>query len=232
MTVRIKKLKEPPLLRPPVEGEWLGIRRRDDEVMHYYLDNAREQRDADHLAEMLFYMNRPGLEPEVGVDDIKLMHGKLEESSPFLLAYYMRGLGLDAVAKDKQQVADWLEAERKAGMGWGVARFHYHLKMMGSPCKVTDEDKKMMLESLKESRRNNNGLATLGLHFHMKNIGLNEQGTLTPGDLDDIRTELEIDRKQDNSIMIGRVLHMLADLSITEGKSKNKQSIPPLRKFA
>jgi len=132
--MRIKDLKEQPLLELPEFGvrSWVRVRPSDIEAMQRSLDANRKAGFGNSIASLAYEMSELGVNPHLTQGDVDLMKG-----------------GLDVFRKNKG--------------GLGLAETHHAMRCLGFPQEITGEDREMIENDLTESQSDGGALRRFGL---------------------------------------------------------------------
>lgn len=173
MTVKLRKLKEQPLLSPVGEREWWSISRKDEECMNTKLGDIRSRFghpvDIYGLAMMDAFMVGAGVIDKVAVEDERRMLETLDywrkHRCGFRLAEQLPlmkkcGIQFETTEEDRQLIQKEMDDERRKETGWAIIRLHFWAAESGIEIplhpdtgKVIDADKARQEKRRDETQR-------------------------------------------------------------------------------
>jgi hypothetical protein len=147
MTVKIKELREPPLLNLPEESrQQVFITAGDMRAIQKELDERREKQGGWWIADAHRMMARMGHR-------------------------------LSITEKDRKAFAVQMEQYRKERKGRELAQMHIWLKELGLEKGFRTDDREMMLACLGDYRKKEDGRNIAGLHLELRELGLRRDVT-------------------------------------------------------
>lgn len=244
--MKLKHLKEQPLLEPPGEAAYLRfeVAPQDRELITKRLDRVRRDDDAGTLAFFHCLMLDAGLGADITNADRGSMLGVWEncrgrqwlsneesdERDYMNLSYYLTRLGIIPNVVDGLPVylREKLTRARNERDGVAVAELHRRLLGIGPPQKVTGGDKKAMGEALDEARGIKGGIRLAELLGDLHRIGMLEE--VTDDDLQTIMEALARERKNADGLKLARIYSGLGGLKIPDNKNPTPP-VPPLKEY-
>ena len=238
----LKKVKEPPLLSPPLmDRDWIIMTPADVRLMQVGLGEYRNKREWHRVLSRLYYMNALGLKVEA-TDEDKVGIGELlnrhrETGSGDWMAethYWMKGLGLfeGLTERDRETMYEYVDKLRKHTWGpWGYPMF-YMMEEVGAPVRAEQEDREGVIRWLQETRHGPTGESILNAHYTCKRLGFPQQAT--DSDIVYIRGQLQEAREEKAYYCLPQMLYWIKELSPSWGDIREPHempSIPPLKRF-
>lgn len=248
MTLKIKTVREQPLLTPPRETEWRQFTPADGKILMADLAEGRKSRDANNIAVSHYYLMRLGKPQTVTESDVQVVRFRLEDcrkkhltdttiADPGLpiakLHHYMKELGqkLEVTRLDEHWMREELKEQREGRWGIGIARMLYWMRELGFDEEVTAEDDESMKAHLEDFRSREHTDGVLQIQYFRKKLSLPadvtaEDEKLMLKQLTDLRTG------KNKEYNVGRVLCMMREIMPDkEAGKQTPQQPPPLKKF-
>lgn len=230
MTVKLKKLREQPLLTPPAEAGRV-IPEEDERTVLSALEDARRG-DGWTTALLLHGMASLGMNPKVLEKDVENMALRLDEYRTVqdgwgigAMLYFMSELGLpaDAGEDDLTRIREGLLGDD----GILVAGSHLFLKRLGHPQEITGDEEKRIVGWYEKSAREKEGVSLARM---LAFAGELEIKLPKIPDLEDtLLNDLDEARKQKHA---WEILVLQGALKrIRKPQKKEGSTPPPLRRF-
>lgn len=238
MTIKIKKLREHPLLSPPSEDgtKWARPTADDFTVMTDSIQQMREGNNPLGLAEDIFFLRELGGTAELKAADKRRIRADLNGrrrkglgNDVAGLLYYMRELGLPAAVtkRDRELIMKDLERNRRENDGVEIARTYFFMQELGIMDEIPQRDKDIMEERTKYFKANRRGDVLPELHYCMESIGLPAKITAQ-----DTRTmKKTMDERHFSNLLYTKMFYYASQLFPTE-QTQDSIPAPPLKKFA
>lgn len=238
--MKIKELKDKPLLDPPRPGGevlWTRITEADEKAIVRNLNIYRSGNQRENVAAMLYLMRELGIPQEVTEKDRQLFrglnpYGKVEGNQGLGFAarvYEIRMLGVtpDNLPYIVEERKKHLDDVRGRKQGLDIAVNHTILKELGHPQEITDFDRREMRSWLEDVRRIKSEAGVAEIHYFMRLLGLPQE--ITPEDKAQIRGALTRWRKTPNGYLIAHIHYLTRQLNPQEETEDKK--MPPIREY-
>lgn len=255
MTVKIRKLREQPLLNPPLEDAegWREITVEDKNLMISTLNECREKSQGKNTLKMLYYMKALGVPFQIKDQDKRAIQNRLshergkndgEQISDIL--FHMKSIGLEepVLPQDEQAMREWVKINRERtihGVAGNVAYMLYYMKGLGISEEVRSKDASGLKDMLDEARESEKGYVYVGyepqqsgwviagMHNLLKGIGFPQP--VTKKDQDEMKIALKQAREARDAWTIASMLSIMKDVMPPQDKEQESQTTPPLKKY-
>jgi hypothetical protein len=236
--MKLKQVKEYPLLSSVAVGEYAWVHVTDDDVraMMKELEYCRTNRRGAYLAKQHHRMRLLGITEAVKDEDRRKMLDDLarvrtKESQVFLAetCHHLRDLGLiDKVeAGDAQRLHAALKGAAAVGYSVNLAPLYYYMRKLELVDRDSDVEKKVVV-GLELARDFSPGRTIAQMHHLMGGVGLIEE--VTDYDLKMIKNDLTEARKSGDGELITELLSDIQGI-VPVGDLKSQQPMPPLKSF-
>jgi len=244
MTMKIKDLREPPLLNAPKREplpEWLKITRGDMELIGKDMAASRHPINGPvdcPLAEAYMFLKELGVPYRMTDEDRGVIRGDMGMlragiwDDVFAKLQYMThrlDIGEKLSVGDVQKMESGLEHYRKERWWDRVAQMHHYMHALGVGSEITPEDKEGMAGYLENERKERTHGRLVGLIlWHMKGAGLKPE--VTDRDRRLLKGHLEWVRQVGNGGAIAET-HYINRLIREDDALEGHREMPPLKRF-
>jgi len=242
MTVKIREIREQPLLVPPSERPEYAVPRDVEDAILKGITANREVKDGWNVIRLHYYASRLGIPTVVTDGDMELARKEHHDvrygnGKPWTTHavgdYYIQvkalGWGLPVYTTDEERMRNTLDKDRK-GNGYGLAETLYQFRALSLKEEVSGADEASMLSALEDSRLNRRGWGVLRMHYWLGELGIKEE--ITPHDKALFDERIIDVRGKDSVLMLAEAYCLRHELLANKSASKPAEaSMPPLRRF-
>jgi hypothetical protein len=242
--MKLKEVKEPPLLNPPSADGWRQITPDDWKLM---MDNLGEKQKnpagwgavAIHYFLMKLGMPREMTPEENSATDKELAIQRDTKDSYQIcnILYMLTGLGKDVKVLD----SDLEEMEKKLQLYRGsqsfkpdgrmIAFYHHNLSVLGRPQEITPADREKMADWLDDNRQKPDpfGWDVADIHYRMKKLGI--KAKVKPKDVEAMKAYLQESRAERKGWHIALMHHFLNEILGPIDDPNSQQKMPSIKRF-
>jgi hypothetical protein len=236
--MKLKEVKEQPLMRPPqVEGDlWMEVTGADVKLIHEAIEVSRQNSWHFGVRGEYYALKRLGYPKEMTARDRHLIEWGLgmdrtsttENGVALALDHMMmRELGFTIdVTQDERVIRRELDRCRSEDGSFHLADMHYYMRQIGSAADVTGYDRRLMLYAL---GRFTDVQDRLRLHAHARALGIETE--ITDEEKEAFREKLAQARREGSGATVGNMLVNLQMLYPPQNRQKTMPQMPPLKRF-